>query len=251
MMRANRPACWLGLVMSSLVVVTSAAHAQTHPRAITLATVADSREVDVGVNVLLEAYSRIGVTVSVRRLPGDMALQASNAGEVAGEVHRIDGIMERFPNLVQVPVPINYFDIAVYSRNPAFRPAVWRDLAPLRIGVVRGVLAIEQATRGMKVRQVDTYEELFPLLVRGEVDAIAAPVVAALDAIKRHPELTGIAQNAILDSYLLYHYLHRDHAFLIPVIQPVLMAMLRDGTTASIRERTYADLAPVRAAMER
>lgn len=245
-----RPHRLIASLTSVLLLATAGmALAQPRPQKITLAAVAEARDVDVGVNVLRAAYGRLGIEIEVQRHAGEIALQKSNSGEVAGEVHRIDGIRERYPNLVQVPVPISYLDIAVFSKKPDFRPSAWRDLAPLRVGIVRGVVALEGATRGLKTRQVDTYAELFPLLLRGEVDAVAAPVVVALDWLRRSqasPESLGAT---VLDSYLLYHYLHKSHAFLIPQVEPILRQMLRDGTIARIRAETYADLAAPRQAL--
>lgn len=85
------------LLMSSAVAARQPA---TLPSHIVLGTVLDSREVDVGINVLREAYRRAGITVEVRRYAGDAALRKANAGEVAGDVHRIDGIGGMWPNLI-------------------------------------------------------------------------------------------------------------------------------------------------------
>lgn len=224
------------------LAATGLAEAQPRPGKIVLAAVAGARDAEVSIRVLREAYSKVGIEVEIQRHPGEIALRKSRAGEVAGEVHRIDGVDIQFPELVQVPVPINFIDFAIFSRLPEFKPESWFDLARRQVGILRGVVAVEQATRDLNTRAVDTYAELFSLLVRGEVDAVAVPMVVGLDAMKRLPKDSGIVTNAILDSYVLYHYLHRSHAQLVPVIEPVLREMLRDGTTSRIRAETYADL---------
>ena len=70
------------------------------------------------------------------------------SGEADGDVHRIDGATRLIPSLVQVPVPINYFEIAVYSMSPDLSPRSWTDLRELDVGIVRGQLAAERAVRG-------------------------------------------------------------------------------------------------------
>jgi len=52
----------------------------------------------------------------------------------------------------------------------------------------------------------------------------------------------GVVRNGMLSSFLLYHYLNRRHAALVPRIEQVLKDMLLDGTIARIRERTVARL---------
>lgn len=235
-----------GMLLLLMGGVVAARQPATTPSHIVLGTVLDSREVDAGINVLREAYRRAGITVEVRRYAGDAALRKANAGEVAGDVHRIDGIGETWPNLIQVPVPINYFEIAVYSRNPQLRPRAWRDMKALQLGIVRGVVAVESSTRDLNVRKVDTYDELFRLAASSEIDAIAAPVIVVDEYIKRHGNPAGLVLNNVMDSYLLYHYVNRNYANLVPVIQPILRQMLSDGSIARIRKSTYASapLAP-------
>jgi polar amino acid transport system substrate-binding protein len=240
-----------GAAACLLILAAGNAEAQQRPKELVLARVVDAREGEVCINVLRKAYSRIGIKVQARGYTGAIALQKSNAGEVDGEAHRTDGIDASFPNLVQVPIPINYFDIAVFSKRSDFRPRALSDLASLRVGIARGVLAVEQATRELQTRQVDTYAELFPLLARGEVDVVAAPLVEGLDAMRRLGGMKDVVNNGILDSFLLYHYLHKSRAFLIPAIEPVLKEMLLDGTIARIRDETYADLTALNALTRR
>lgn len=235
-----------GLILLVLGGVVAAQQPAKLPSHIVLGTVMDSREVDVGINVLREAYRRAGITVEIRRYAGDTALRKANAGEIAGDVHRIDGIGEAWPNLVQVPIPINYFEIAVYSRNPQFHPVAWRDLKNMQLGIVRGVVAVEASARDLNVHKVDSYDELFRLVGKNEVDAIAVPVVAFDERTELHGNPAGLVRNTVMDSYLLYHYLNRNYAHLVPVIQPILRQMLSDGSIARIRKSTYASapLAP-------
>jgi polar amino acid transport system substrate-binding protein len=230
------------VISANFIGVFSCAVAQELPKKITLSSTASSKDADVSINVLREAYSRIGIVVEIQYNAGRSSLQKSNAGEVAGEVSRIDGIADQFPNLVQVPIPINYFDIAVFSNNRSFKPKMWRDLLPYPVGILRGQLAAEQATRELRTREADTYAELFHLLEQGEVDFIVTPLVVPLDYLHHNKRNFQLVRNAIFDSYLLYHYLHKNYAYLIPLIQPVLRDMLRDGTTVRIRDATYADL---------
>lgn len=215
--------------------------AQGLPSSMRLVTVRDSREVDIGVAVLREAYGRLGMTIEVERLAGDLALQRLRDGEADGDVHRIDGAATLIPGVMQIPVPINYFEISVYSMDAELKPRGWTDLRSLDVGIVRGQLAAERAVRGMSVREVDTFEDLFALLRSGEVDVVVAPRING-DILKLAGGMDDVVMNGVMDTYLLYHYVHESRAQVIPALQPILQGMLGDGTIQSIRARVLDEL---------
>lgn len=233
--------------LSPLIVLASlllplAVMAQTLPQTLTLVTVEDSLETEIGINVVREAYARIGIEVEIRKYAGRIALEKSNSGEVDGEVHRIDGIQNEFSNLVQVPIPINYFEIAIYSKNPDLSLTSWFDLAPYEIGIVRGVIAVERGTRGMEVRKVDSYAELIQLLLDDDVQVMASPEINTRVLLAGKEYSGQIVMNGVMETYLLYHYLHRKNEHLVSVIRPVLKSMLLDGTIARIIRETNRKL---------
>ena len=124
----------------------------------------DSDDTYIGERVLREAYGRLGIDLEVRRYPGSVALEKSNAGEVDGELQRIDGITRRFQHLIQVPIPVNYIQGTVFSKQKDLDFTPWHALRPYQIGIVKGILFAERGTRGMQVKAVDTYAELIQLL---------------------------------------------------------------------------------------
>lgn len=223
------------------------AHAQTLPsRHLVLATYEDAvPEADIGVRIMTEAYRRLGITIEVRRFAAELATQRSSSGAVDGEVLRLDGLDQRYPDLVQVPVPVSLLEVAVYSRDSTRHVTAWQDLTGLNVAAVRGVTAVERAIGDLHVRQVDTYAELYPLLVRGEVDAIIAPVLQTRLTLGT---TRGVYRNGLLGTYLLYHYLHRKNAALVAQVEPVLKTMLLDGTIARIQAAQLAALAAGRPA---
>jgi polar amino acid transport system substrate-binding protein len=230
---------WIALLGAATACASAAPlRGQSLPEKVSLVTVEDSYEVEIGIAVLGEAYGRVGIDVEVERLPGDLALRRSASGQAHGEVHRIDGIAEEYPSLIQVSIPINYIEVGVYSRDPELAPRSWTDLLGLEVGIVRGIIAAERLTDRLEVRRVDTYEELLGLLARGEVDAIVTPLINTEVALLRGELADGVHMNGVMDTYLLYHYLHEDHALLLPIIEPVLKDMLVRGRVTEIRSET-------------
>lgn len=192
--------------------------------------------------VLQEAYKRLGIKISIRHFPGMEALQKSNAGETDGELSRIDGASKKYPRLVQIPIPINYTQGAVFSKNPDLDLVGWHSLRPYRIGRVKGILFAERGTRGMTTVVAEDYAALVDLLSKDEVDVVVAPYLNGQVAIREHSAGEDLKVNGILESYLLYHYLHEKHRKLVPAVERVLKAMVKDGTSTEIRRRVVAEL---------
>lgn len=69
----------------------------------------------LAVAVVKEAYKRIGYDMDIQWLTGKKALEKSNSGENDGELQRIDGISRKFPNLIQVPIPINFLQGSAFT----------------------------------------------------------------------------------------------------------------------------------------
>jgi polar amino acid transport system substrate-binding protein len=197
--------------------------------------------------VLLEAYRRLGVVVEFRPMGAVEALQASSSGAVDAELHRIDGINLEFPDLVQVPIPINYLMGAAFSIEFDFRANGWRSLQHYRIGVVEGIIFSTEGTAGFDVTVVKNYDQLFDMLSSGQVDVAVTPRINGLYMLRKRGlqntnqggEGNSIQEmEGILEILLLYHYVHKSRSDLVPGLTEILGEMLRDGTTRKIRDQS-------------
>ena len=227
------------------VAVPAAVQAQ-RPTHLVVAAYNDAAESKIAFAVLREAYRRLGITLEIQQFAGDVGNDRINSGAVDGMLARSDGIEARFPNVVQVGVPVVYVDVAVYSRDSTLRVRDWRDLSNVTVATVRGMFYLERSVGDLHVRFVDTYGELYPLLLNRQVDAVVTSDLQMRMTLRPMPQ--GIVRNNILASYMLYHYLHNKHAELVPEVERVLKDMLTDGTVARLREATVADIASGRVA---
>ena len=207
-----------------------------------LTSVAGSVDAKVGEAVVKEAYKRLGIDIEIEWLGGKTALEYSNSGKVDGELQRIDGINQRFKNLVQVPIPINYLQGVAFSKRHNTSIKGWFSLKPHRVGIVRGIIFAEQGAQGMDVKIAVTYEELIVMLDREMIDVAIMPRINGLVAIKKQKS-KGIKElEGVLETLLLYHYVHKKNAHLVPKLERELKRMLLDGTTQRIRSEVYAPL---------
>ena len=207
-----------------------------------LTTVANSSDTTISAKVLKKAYHRLGIDISILELPASEALQRSNSGSADGEVQRIDGISRNFPNLIQVPIPINYIQGAVFSKKKKRKLHGWHSLRTFKIGLVKGVIFAEKGTRGMQVQMAQSYAELIDLLLNDKVDLIVVPYINGAVAIRQHPQGDKLHLNGILETYLLYHYLHKQHEKLLPAITARLKKMLLNGSIPDMRRKIVSEL---------
>jgi len=205
--------------------------------------------VDISELVLKQAYQRIGIKIRIIKQPGKRALRSSNSGKTDGEVMRSKGINAQYSNLIMIPVPVNYVDFVVFTKNVEFTVNGPQSLKPYKVGVRRGVKLSEGLTKGLNPLVVDREEQLLSILDRGRVDVILMSRIGGLAQIKKL-KLKGIK---ILEPPLatggLYHYLHMKHENLVAEITESLKKMEQEGEIQKIRNqyisKQYQSYAPL------
>ncbi len=187
--------------------------------------------------ILSEAYQRIGIQVEYKQFPPKRALLTSNQGHTDGEMIRIKGIEKEFPNLLMVASPVTSIEIVVFTKNKIFRVNGWQSLKPYRIAIVRGILVVEIGTKNMKTFSFNTMGKALQLVGLEKYDITILPRIDGLGHLKQ----LNIPNIEILEPPVtkvdLYHYLHKRHEKLIPVITESLRIMNQDGTLKSMRDQ--------------
>lgn len=222
----------------TMILCSSVAFAAEEP--VVVAVVAGSADVPAGTAVMQEAYRRIGIPIELREYSAAEALSMSNGGNVDAELQRIDGISNQFKNLVQVPIPINIIQGAVFSKKYRFPIMGWHSLRPYKIGIVRGILFAEQQTAGMDRLVFDSYGALIEALQNDVVDVGVMLRIGGLDAIQKLRS-HGISElEGVLETLFLYHYVHASRSDLADKLEPVLKTMLLNGEIRQKREQVLA-----------
>lgn len=198
----------------------------------------------VSEQVVREAYTHLGLTVQFKHLPWKDALTMSNAGQLDGEVHRIAGLTATFPNLVMIPVPVNFIETLVLTKEADVVLAGPESLRPYTIGLIRGIVLHDKLTQGMQRTFATTGEQLFRLLEKGSVDVVLYGRLGALEQVHQF-QLAGITiVEPPLDRTDLYHYVHTKHAPLVPRLTATLKKMAAEGRIAGYRRQAVAKLSP-------
>lgn len=179
--------------------------------------------------VLIEAYARINIPISIVFTPAERSLRLANRGIVDGEIFRKRGIDDIYTNLIRLPVPINTIEIVAFVKNKNLKITNWGDLRPYRVGIRRGIKVLESATAGMTVVSVSRVEQLLKMLEKDRLDVVVVSKVLANKSFESSPPNNIYMLNTPLAKVELYHYIHKKHIKLVPAISKVLKDMEQEG----------------------
>jgi len=224
------------LLIIFLICFTSTVSAE---KVIHISAVDGSSDSVAALSVVREAYNRLGYEIDIHWYKGVEALNKSNSGDTDAELQRIDGLSKKFPNLIQISIPINFLQGSVFTVGQSIEILSWHSLEPYKIGIVDGIIFAKQGTAGMDVKVAKSYPELFSFLKTGQVDVAVMPRINGLHKIKKNKEYDIKEVDGVLETLFLYHYVHKKHRHLVPLLEKTFKEMLLDGTTRSLRNSAY------------
>lgn len=194
--------------------------------------------------VVAEAYRRLGMGLEVHRVPGERSLVSANDGLMDGELYRKVGIERDYPNLIIVPVPLQMYEIVIFTRDTTFIVNGWESLRPFTIGFVRGIKIVEAATAGMRTEPVPTMQQALQKMTMGRTDVVVgnrASGLAAAKALKMDDIRVLLPP---LASFPVYHYVHRKHEALVPRLTSALQQMHKEKVMERIQRQVLGELMP-------
>lgn len=193
--------------------------------------------------ILSKAYARIGYRISIRHAPAARALRLSDCGKVDGEAARAPVIEKRYRNLIRVPTPLYRSTIVVYTKLRSIDTGQgWDALRPHKVGAVLGYKFIEKKTRCMDRILSLSHDQLFAMLDNGRVDVAVSTSLEALGNYEASKSKGICALAPPLSRQFMYHYLHRKHAPLVPVIDASLRKLREDGTMKALELELIEEL---------
>ncbi len=223
------------LTLTLALSLPSPAMAQTPslPSSVQLVRTENDPLSDAALAILREAYRRVGVDALSTPLPPERSLTALNAGEYFGDVIHMAGIDTPYPNLVRVPVPVISFDALAFTDGRKLSLGSWADLQAHHVCIRRGIKAIERASEGLpQLSVVNQYAFIFNMLKIGRCDVAVLPHSAWLEAERL--DIKGLHSiDPPLQSWPLYHYVHKSHAAIVPLLTQALQAMQKSGYLAA------------------
>jgi polar amino acid transport system substrate-binding protein len=192
--------------------------------------------------ILAEIYARLGMQITVQALPGARANALALAGEMDGEVGRVQSYADKNPALIQVRPAYHYLNSVAFAKSGKGIAIPNRTaLKHYRVGIVRGIAHAENATVGLgNVETVRTYEQLFQMLESDRIDV--AIDTSANGAYMIHKlglkDIQAVGTLARLD---LFHMLNPRQATLAPRLGAQIMRMKDSGELDKLSRRIEED----------
>lgn len=216
-----------------------------HAKNMVFSAVENSLFTEVSRLICTEAYAQMGVTIQIQETSALRALMMSNSGNVDGELIRIQGIETKYPNLIQIPIPIYRIEASAFSRNPDITIKGMESLRPYKVAYRRGIRAAEKAIKkikGLRTQVVDRDRQLMDLLQLGRVDISIMDKLVGTQLATQLGYSDIRALEPVLQTFLLYHYLNKKHTALVPKLTAILKKMQQKGLIEKIRQDSVHQL---------
>ena len=193
-----------------------------------------------------EAFRRAGYTLKLIKLPPERGLMNANAGIEDGDLTRIAGLEQTYPNLVRVPEKLVDWHFVAFARTATITDASWRTLEPLSVAYIKGWKIYEKsllpATRSITA---DSPEQLFAMVENNRID-VALYERSLGSALAKKMRITALrVVEPALAVREMFIYLNTRHADKVSAIASSLRAIKAEGLYSRVcRERLAAVDAP-------
>ncbi|QGY39462.1 transporter substrate-binding domain-containing protein [Pseudodesulfovibrio cashew] len=181
-------------------------------------------------NLLEDAYGRIGVAVEFVYLPGLRDLDKTNHGELDGSGLRNPIVVEKYPNIIKVPVPLFTTSLVAVTIKGNKKIHDLEDLNGLLTGVLRGDLIAISIASGSNahLHRIDYLTTGLKMLIEGRLDVLFAAKTMLLINMEQFPD-TNFVVSKDLYEIQVYHVVNKKHAHLVPLLERSFREMIAEG----------------------
>lgn len=193
-------------------------------------------EQEVGRIVLPKIYQKLGLTINITPLPAKRAQRDANSGIRDGEIMRIYTYGLENKNVIRVPTPYYFLHTCAFTLATSdIQLNALSDLSSHQLAKVRGVKHTNNATRGMKnVSDSDNTREIMNLVSSGLADVALTNKMDGLNTLKKFQTKRELKLNKCFTKWDLFHYLHKKHKALVPLLNQEIKQMESSGELATI-----------------
>jgi len=201
--------------------------------------------------VAIEAFKRIGKQLTIEDVPARRALYNANSGQLDGDLARIAGVTEHYPQLLIVPEPIWLAELVAFAKQPPSAALDWQQLSGQQLGYIRGWVVFEKYfAKSTNITRVVSPESLFRMLLNQRLEVALYERKMGLQ-LARSMEITELQ---VLSPALIYEpiyiYLHKKHQRLIPKLTEQLRQMKSDGSYQAIVRQALSEILSPQQLME-
>ncbi|MDT8445807.1 MAG: transporter substrate-binding domain-containing protein [bacterium] len=200
-----------------------------------LSTVRQDGAIDL---IVKEAFKRIGREVTYQILPGQRSLLNAVQGIDDGDLFRVKGIEDYFPNIVRVPEKLLDFEFVAFTNVPEINPQGFEEINVYSVGMVNGWKILERATETAQERiLVESSLQLMNLLRKGRIEIALYERYEGLAVVHqlRPNDIRVIEPPLIVKEG--FFYLNKKHQALVLPLARALREMKADGSFQQLWEQ--------------
>ena len=232
------------LITASLVLSL-----QSHPvfaqdnsknKTLQFSKVISSANQSVALLLLREIYLRVGIVIETTNMPSKRSLTQTNRGHMDGELLRIKAVENQYPSLVRIPTPVYHIKTQLFKTKKhqhVINTQFWQSH---KFAIVSGILHSEQIVEKHGITKVQKLVDLKQMLNFVSLGRADIGITSRLNGL-RYINQNRDSQLTILDDPIktqpLYHYLHKKHNKLVPVIGAIIRKMRASGELQSLTEK--------------
>ena len=186
--------------------------------------------------IYTEAFGRIGYTFKLICQPGERAMIDANQGAVDGEAARIMNIDRgKYPNLIRVPYPILTMKDGAYAIDGSIKIDGWKSLEskPYTVGLLKGIKSVEQRLQRYidetHIVTLSDVEQCLKMLMAKRIDVFIAGTQIEDSVFMRSGAYNEVKCVGIVESKVLYPWLHKRHQDLVQPLADTLRKMKSEG----------------------
>ena len=180
------------------------------------------------IELVSAAYNNLNYNTEFYYLPISRGLvEAQKNTWVDAELGRVESAQYILTDFIKVPVKIFTTDVVAYYLSPSMTVNGWESLSKYRIASLNGFVAIQDKIERYNLKDINlvvSAQQCFKLLAAGRVDIILLPknmgkMLATVDNELQVKEVK-------LDTISLYHFIHKRHQHLVPLLTKELTNLL-------------------------
>lgn len=189
----------------------------------------------VAAQLLADIFKQAGLALEILPMPGPRTTKMSLAGELDGDLIRIQTYGQNYPVLVRVEPPFYRVSVRAFSmpgRNA--RISTRDDLQHYTLGAIRGMAYVYDLTETHPALTLaQNSEQMFRMLQAGRLDLVLDGSVAARASIEKLG-LKDMVVSPELAGFELYLYLHIRRRDLAPRIGEAIRKLKASGELARL-----------------
>lgn len=196
-------------------------------------------EQEIGQEIFQEIYSRMGIRVRMIPVPAIRAEKLTASAQMDGEVMRIYQYGNENPYLIRVPT--SYYNVetmAFVREDSRININSPEDLKDYTIVRVRGIKHTRNVSKNAKeIYEISSSNELLKFVQLGRSQVALTSFIEGKVLLERNDSEGVIPMDSPLERLKLYHYLHKRHSELVPILDNFLKELKSNGELAKIIRR--------------